>query len=78
MKRSFIITLAAVLLTLVSCVDTSLDPLTGIFPDAQEFELTTLTGSSFEKTATNRVFTLSFSGTGGATVEASLVGARDK
>ena len=76
MKRSFIITLAAVLLTLVSCVDTSLDPLTGIFPDAQEFELTTLTGSSFEKTATNRVFTLSFSGTGGATVEASLVGAR--
>ena len=36
MKRSFIITLAAVLLTLVSCVDTSLDPLTGIFPDAQE------------------------------------------
>ena len=76
MKRSFIITLAAVLLTLVSCVDTSLDPLTGIFPDAQEFELTTLTGSSFEKTATNRVFTLSFSGSGGATVEASLVGAR--
>ena len=76
MKRSFIITLAAVLLTLVSCVDTSLDPLTGIFPDAQEFELTSLTGSSFEKTATNRVFTLSFSGSGGATVEASLVGPR--
>ena len=76
MKRSFIITLAAVLLTLVSCVDTELDPLTGMFPDAQEPVLTTLTESIFVKTDKNRVFTLKFSGDGGASVVASLVGPR--
>ena len=77
MKRSFIITLAAVLLTLVSCVDTSLDPLTGIFPDAQEPVLTNLVSSTFEKTDKNRVFTLKFEGSG-ASVEAVLIGARNQ
>lgn len=77
MKRTFIISLMAAVLALVSCTDTSLDPLTGLFPDAQEPVLTTLTESSFEKTATNRLFTLKFSGSG-ATVEACLVGARNQ
>ncbi len=77
MKRSFIITLAAVLLTLVSCVDTSIDPLTGIFPDAQEPVLTNLVSSTFEKTDKNRVFTLKFEGSG-ASVEAVLIGARNQ
>ena len=67
----------AAVLALVSCTDTALDPLTGMFPDAQEPVLTTLTESSFEKTATNRLFTLKFSGSG-ATVEACLVGARNQ
>ena len=76
MKKTFIISLMAAALAFVSCTSTALDPLTGIFPDAQEPVLTTLNSSSFEKTATNRVFTLSFSGNGGASVEVSLVGAR--
>ena len=63
-------------LALVSCTSTELDPLTGMFPDAIEPVLTTLTESSFVKTETNRVFTLKFSGSGGASVEASLVGPR--
>ena len=66
----------AAALAFVSCTSTALDPLTGVFPDAQEPVLTTLNSSSFEKTATNRIFTLSFSGNGGASVEVSLVGAR--
>ena len=78
MKRTFIISLMAAVLALVSCTDTSLDPLTGIFPDAKEPVLTTLTESSYEKTATNRLFTLKFSGDGGASVEACLVGARNQ
>ena len=65
----------AAVLALVSCTDTALDPLTGMFPDAQEPVLTTLTESSFVKTETNRLFTLKFSGNG-ATLEATLVGAR--
>ena len=76
MKRTFIISLMAAALAFVSCTSTALDPLTGMFPDAQEPVLTTLNSSSFEKTATNRIFTLSFSGNGGAAVEVSLVGAR--
>ena len=76
MKKTFIISLMAAALAFVSCTSTALDPLTGIFPDAQEPVLTTLNSSSFEKTATNRVFTLSFSGNGGASVEVSLVGPR--
>ena len=76
MKRTFIISLMAAALAFVSCTSTALDPLTGMFPDAQEPVLTTLNSSSFEKTATNRLFTLSFSGNGGAAVEVSLVGAR--
>ena len=76
MKRTFIISLMAAALAFVSCTDTTLDPLTGMFPEAQEPVLTTLTESSFQKTETNRIFTLKFSGEGGATVETSLVGAR--
>ena len=76
MKRTFIISMMAAVLALVSCTSTALDPLTGMFPDAQEPVLTTLSSSSFEKTATNRVFTLKFAGDGGASVEVSLVGAR--
>ena len=76
MKRTFIFLMAA-FMALVSCTSTALDPLTGVFPDAQEPTLTTLTESSFEKTATNRLFTLKFSGSG-ATVEACLVGARNQ
>ena len=67
----------AAVLAFASCTDTALDPLTGMFPDAQEPVLTTLTESSFEKTATNRLFTLKFSGSG-ASVEACLVGARNQ
>ena len=63
-------------LAFVSCTSTALDPLTGVFPDAQEPVLTTLNSSSFEKTATNRIFSLSFSGNGGAMVEVKLVGPR--
>ena len=74
MKRTFIILMAA-FLALVSCTDTALDPLTGVFPDAQEPVLTALTSSSVEKTETNRLFTVKFSGNG-ANVEATLVGAR--
>ena len=77
MKKAFIISMMAAILALVSCTDTSLDPLTGMFPDAQEPVLTTLTESSFVKTETNRIFTLKFSGSG-ATVETSLVGARNQ
>ena len=76
MKRTFILMMAAIL-ALVSCTNTELDPLTGIFPDPQEPVLTSLDASSFEKTATNRIFNLKFSG-GGATIEASLVGARNQ
>ena len=75
MKRTYIISLMAAILALVSCTDTSLDPLTGVFPDAQEPVLTSLTESSTEKTDRNRIFTLKFSGSG-ATVETQLVGAR--
>ena len=66
----------AAALAFVSCTSTALDPLTGVFPDAQEPVLTTLNSSSFEKTATNRIFSLSFSGNGGAMVEVKLVGPR--
>ncbi len=76
MKRTFIISMMAAVLALASCTSTALDPLTGMFPDAQEPVLTTLVSSSFEKTATNRVFTLKFAGDGGASVDVSLVGAR--
>ena len=75
MKRTYIISLMAAILALVSCTDTSLDPLTGVFPDAQEPVLTSLTESSMEKTDRNRIFTLKFSGSS-ATVETQLVGAR--
>ena len=75
MKRTFIISMLAAVLALVSCTDTSLDPLTGLFPDAQEPVLTTLAESSVQKTETNRLFTLKFNGSG-ANVEATLVGAR--
>ena len=75
MKRTFIISMLAAVLALVSCTDTSLDPLTGMFPDAQEPVLTSLAESSVEKTATNRLFTLKFNGSG-ANIEATLVGAR--
>ena len=75
MKRTFIISMLAAVLALVSCTDTSLDPLTGIFPDAQEPVLTTLAESSVQKTETNRLFTLKFNGSG-ANIEATLVGAR--
>ena len=75
MKRTYIISLMAAILALVSCTDTSLDPLTGVFPDAQEPVLTSLTESSMEKTERNRIFTLKFSGSS-ATVETQLVGAR--
>jgi len=75
MKRTFIISMLAAVLALVSCTSTALDPLTGVFPDAQEPVLTTLTESSVEKTESNRLFTLKFSGSG-ASIEATLVGAR--
>ena len=75
MKRTFIISMLAAVLALVSCTDTALDPLTGMFPDAQEPVLTTLTESSIVKNETNRLFTLKFSGNG-ASVEATFVGAR--
>ena len=75
MKKTFIISLMAAVLALVSCTDTTLDPLTGIFPDAQEPVLTTLVSSDFVKTETNRVFMLNFSGSN-ASVEAYLVGPR--
>ena len=77
MKRTFIISLMAAFLAITSCTNTELDPLTGVFPDAQEPVLTTLTDSSVEKTDKNRIFTLKFSGSG-ATVETSLVGARNQ
>lgn len=77
MKRTYIISLMAAILALVSCTDTSLDPLTGVFPDAQEPVLSNLTESSMEKTERNRIFTLKFSGSG-ATVETQLVGARNQ
>ena len=78
MKKTILFSLMAAFLALVSCTETTLDPLTGVFPDAQEPVLTTLTESSFEKTSTNRLFTLKFSGSGGASVEACLVGARQQ
>ena len=63
-------------LAVVSCTTTELDPLKGIYPEAQEPSLTTLSESSFTKLETTRVFTLKF--TGDATLEASLVGARNQ
>ena len=75
MKRTFIISMLAAVLALVSCTDTSLDPLTGVFPDAQEPVLTTLAESSTQKTDNQRLFTLKFNGSG-ASVEATLVGPR--
>ncbi len=77
MKRTFIISLMAAVLAITSCTNTELDPLTGLFPDAQEPVLTTLSDSSVEKTDKNRIFTLKFSGNG-ATVETRLVGARNQ
>ena len=55
MKRTFIISMLAAVLALVSCTDTSLDPLTGVFPDAQEPVLTSLSESSVQKTQSNRL-----------------------
>ena len=63
---------------LVSCTKTELAPLKGIFPAATESTLTTLTSSDVVKTDANRLFTVSFSGEGGAAVKTTLVGARNQ
>ena len=60
MKKLFIFALMAAGLALASCTNSKLDPLKGIFPDAVESTLTTLTASSFEKTDANRIFHVAF------------------
>jgi hypothetical protein len=62
-------------LALVSCTNTALDPLVGLFPDAKEPVLTSLVSSSAQKTDKNRIFTLNFVGND-ATLIAQLVGPR--
>ena len=76
MKKTFIFSLMAAALALVSCTKTELTPLKGIYPAAQEPVLTTLASSSFEKTESNRIFHVVFTGEGGASVDAYLVAAR--
>ena len=78
MKRSFIFAMMTAALALVSCTKTELAPLKGTFPPATEPVLTTLASSTFEKTDANRLFTVSFSGEGGAAVKTTLVGARNQ
>ena len=62
-------------LALVSCTNTALDPLVGLFPDAKEPVLTSLVASSTQKTDKSRIFTLNFVGND-ATLVAQLVGPR--
>lgn len=66
------------MLALSACTPTTLDPLEGIFPAATEPVLTTLAGSSFEKTSDSRIFTFRFSGENGAALDVALVGTRSQ
>ena len=63
-------------LAVVSCTKTTLEPLKGVYPEAQQPVLSTLVSSSFEKTESSRIFYLQFSGEGGAAVKTALVGPR--
>ena len=76
MKKAFIYSLMVAALAVVSCTKTTLEPLKGIYPEAQQPVLTTLVSSSFEKTESSRIFYLQFSGEGGAAVKTALVGPR--
>ena len=76
MKKSIINSLIAAVLVISSCTNTELEPLKGIFPDAQEPVLTTMASSSVTKTETTREFAFKFTGQDNSTVETSLVGAR--
>ena len=76
MKKAFIYSLMVAALAVVSCTKTTLEPLKGVYPEAQQPVLTTLVSSSFEKTESSRIFYLQFSGEGGAAIKAALVGPR--
>ena len=59
MKRTIIVSLLAAALALVSCSKSELKPLTGLFPDATEVQLTTVSALTAEVDAQDRrVFTL--------------------
>ena len=76
MKKAFIYSLMVAALAVVSCTKTTLDPLKGIYPEAQQPVITTLVSSSFVKTESARVFHLQFSGENGAAIKTALVGPR--
>lgn len=78
MKKTCIYAMMVAAAALVSCTKTALAPLKGTFPAASEPVLTTLTSSTVSKTEANRLFTVSFSGEGGATLTTTLVGARSQ
>ena len=63
-------------LALVSCNKSGLEPLKGIYPEAQQPVITTLVSSSIVKTESARVFHLQFSGENGAAIKTALVGPR--
>ena len=78
MKRTFIFALMVAAAALVSCTKTTLDPLKGVYPVANEPVLTTLVSTTAEKTESNRLFSFTFSGENGASVTTTLVGPRNQ
>ena len=76
MKKAFIYSLMVAAMAVVSCTKTTLDPLKGVYPEAQQPVITTLVSSSFEKTESARVFFFQFSGENGAAIKTALVGPR--
>ncbi|MBQ6952837.1 MAG: hypothetical protein IJP81_02885 [Bacteroidales bacterium] len=78
MKRTFIYALMVAAAALVSCTKTQLDPLKGLYPAANEPVLTSLVSTTVEKTESNRLFTFSFTGQDGSTLQTTLVGPRSQ
>lgn len=78
MKRTFIYALMVAAAALVSCTKTQLDPLKGLYPPANEPVLTSLVSTTVEKTESNRLFTFSFTGQDGSTLQTTLVGPRSQ
>ena len=76
MKKTFVYSLMVAALALVSCNKSGLEPLKGIYPEAQQPVITTLVSSSIVKTESARVFHLQFSGENGAAIKTALVGPR--
>ena len=78
MKRTFIYALMVAAAALVSCTKTQLDPLKGLYPPANEPVLTSMVVTNIEKTETSRLFSFSFTGQDGTTLQTTLVGPRSQ